>query len=123
MSFQADAFQLDAFQIEAVVTANIGGAFGPPEYKKHKRKTKKERERLLDQALAKAFDPKRPTVVDRTPWLAEPVPDVILLDQPEFNPRLAALQGEAQRIQAQLSQIQFNRAQEEADIDLLLMAL
>jgi hypothetical protein len=98
------------------------GAWAPEE-KKSKRKSKKERERLLDQALAKAFESKRAPIIDRMPWLAEPIPEAVLLEAPEFNPTLAALQGEAQRLQDQLAQLQFNRAQEEADIELLLMAL
>ncbi len=99
------------------------GGFAPERKSGRKKRSRKEADRLLEQALAKAFDPKRSTVIDRMPWLAEPIPETILLEQPEFNPRLAALQGEAQRIEAQLAQIQFNRAQEEADIELLLMAL
>lgn len=121
-AFQANAFQLDAFQIE-VVTASIGGAFGPPEPKKHKRTSKRERERLLDQALAKAFDTKQTPIIDRMPWLAEPIPEAIRLKEPEFNPVLASLHGDMANLQAQLAQLQFNRAQEEADIELLLMAL
>lgn len=123
-AFQPEAFQLDAFQIvDGPNHDPKAGSWAPTKTHGKKKRSKKEEERILDLALAKAFEPKRSTLVDRTPWLIEPVPDAILIDRPEFNPRLAALHGEAQRIQAQLAQIQFNRAQEEADIELLLMAL
>lgn len=119
---KAEAYGTSAGAFTGVNTST-SGSFAPEQTRRSPKKSKKERERLLDHALAKAFDPKRSTLVDRTPWLIEPVPDAILIDRPEFNPRLAALHGEAQQIQAQLAQIQFNRSQEEDDIELLLMAL
>lgn len=123
-AFQANAFQNDAFQIVGgQLPNNDRGDYPALREPAPRRKSRRENERPLDIALAKAFEEKRRPVQKHVPWLAEPIAPPPLIDAPEFNPTLAALHGEMANLQAQLARIQFNRAQEEADDELLLLAL
>lgn len=100
------------------------GAWAPPARSKPKKKSRQEQERLLDLALAKAFEPKRgPKRPKPEPWLAEPiiVPDA--LPVPEFNPRLAGLTDYVADLQRQLAQRKFELSQIDADDELLLLSL
>jgi len=123
MSFQANAFQNDAFQVGETVTVRPG-SFYPFEQKEHKRKSRKDRERTLDQALAKAFEPKRgPERPAPEPWLVEPIvlPDVLAI--PEFNPEIADLSGHVSDLKRELALRKFELSQMEADDELLLLSL
>lgn len=89
-----------------------------------KRPSRKERERALDLALAKAFEPKRgPKRPPVEPWHAEPVllPDPQAI--PEFNPQIAGLSNYVADLQRQLAQRKFELSQMEADDELLLLSL
>lgn len=120
MAFQANAFQNNAFQINsAIIIGNDHGDWPS----RSKTRSKKQRERSLDLAIEKATEPKRRKVVKELPWLAEPILTPVALPVPEFNPTLAALADRATQIQARIDQLNFNRTQEEADIELLLLAL
>lgn len=91
--------------------------------KEPKRKTRKDRERLLDQALEKAFEPKRRKVIPSKPWLIEPVIVPEPLAIPEFNPDIANLSGYVLDLQRQLAQRKFELSQMEADDELLLLSI
>lgn len=88
-----------------------------------KERSRKKSERRLDIAIAKAIEEKTKIHIDRRPWHAAPVVPPASLVVPEFNPRLAALDNEMSRLIHEIEVIKFNRAQEEADIELLLMAM
>lgn len=98
-------------------------ADGPRKRKDRRRSARQESERRLNLALQKALEPKGRRKVDKTPWLAEPILLPPALDVPDYNPVLAGLYDEMTRLQRELAAIKFNREQEEADIELLLMAL
>ena len=123
-AFQENAFQADAFQVGDAVVIERPGSFAPPAHKRRHRPTRKERERLLDQALAKAFEPKKgPKRPPAEPWLAEPVFVPPALEIPEFNPQIADLSNYVTHLQQQLAQRKFELSQIEADDELLLLSL
>lgn len=99
------------------------GAWAPSGKGKPKKKTRREQERLLDQALAKAFEPKRGPKRNLDPWLAEPVLVPEPLPVPEFNPQIADLSDYVASLQRQLAQRKFEISQMEADDELLLLSL
>jgi hypothetical protein len=98
--------------------------FGDGYKKKRRRKSQfRKAEEQLDKALAKAFEPKRKSNIDRLPWLVEPVLPPQIIEAPQYNERLAGLNDYVSQIQAQLAQRKFELSQEEADTELLLMSL
>jgi hypothetical protein len=124
MSFQANAFQNDAFQVEGVIPVTAGhGSFYPFKHHDRKRPSRKDRERQLDAALAKAFEPKRGPKRIVEPWLIEPVPVPEVLPTPEFNPVISGLSNYVVDLQRQLAQRKFELSQMEADDELLLLSL
>ena len=121
-AFYSKAFYTDA--VIPVVVTNDRGDYPARKKRDGKSRSRRERERLLDQALAKAFEPKRgPPRPKPLPWLAEAVPEPVALPVPEFNPVLAGTAPQFRALEQQLAALQFNRQQEEADIELLLMSL
>lgn len=121
-AFQPDAFHLDAFQI---LDDSLSDGFVPPaNYSKRHRKSQFERsQRKLEQALEKAFEPKRPVKRDIEPWLAEIIEPPSPIPEPEFNPQIAGLSDYVAQLQAQLAQRKFELSQMEADDELLLLSL
>lgn len=113
-----------ALGVSFVEPLHSRGSFGFEEPSRSRRKSQhKDRERLLDLAIEKALEPPPGPQIDRTPWLFEPVALPDLLDVPEYNPVLAGLYDQAADLQSQLARLKFDRAQEDDDIELLLMAL
>lgn len=113
----------DTLFADATLRLPQTGAWAPSKVGKKKR-TKKEEERLLEQALAKAFESKRgPKRHVPEPWLAESVIVPEPLELPEFNPRLAGLSDYVADLQTQLAQRKFDLSQMEADDELLLLSL
>jgi hypothetical protein len=109
---------------DSTISLNIDAdAGGYPEHKpKKKRKTQKDKERELEKILDLVLAPKRTPQVKEGPWLLEPIPEPIVLPIPEFNPRIVALNNEVERLRAELEHTRFLQAQEEADMELLLLA-
>ena len=124
-AFQPEAFQLDTFQIvDGPIHDPKAGSWAPTKTHGKKKRSKKEEERILDLALAKAFEPKRgPKQPVPEPWLAELVVVPDTLDVPEFNPRITELSGYVADLQRQLAQRKFELSQMEADDELLLLSL
>jgi hypothetical protein len=113
-----------ALHFDSTIRLNIDAdAGGYPEHKpKKKRKTQKDKERELEKILDLVLAPKRTPQVKEGPWLLEPIPEPIVLPIPEFNPRIVALNNEVERLRAELEHTRFLQAQEEADMELLLLA-
>lgn len=120
-AFQANAFQLDAFQI---LDDSLSDGWAPTGEPRKRRQSRKERERRLDLALVKAFEPKRgPKRPKPEPWLAEQIVVPEPLPVPEFNPQIAGLSDYVADLQRQLAQRKFDLAQMDADDELLLLSL
>lgn len=94
------------------------------ERRKRRRKSRfREGQDALEKALAKAFDESRGRPPDKTPWLAEEIVLPPLASVPEHNERLASLGNYVEQLKRDIENRKFLLAQEEADIELLLMSL
>jgi hypothetical protein len=106
---------------------NADGGEGGDEYRKKKRR-KSPRQRVeaaIDKALDKAVSDKayKKKYTDPEWWLAEPLPEVVPLPEPAFDPRLVGLNDPLAQIRADIARIQEQKRREEEDIELLLMSM
>lgn len=122
-AFAPSAFARHAFQIADDALGDAADYSGHDTLKRKRREKRRRTELSLDQALAKAFEPKRRVEISTEPWLYEPVPLPEAIVAPEFNPRLAALNGDIAKLQAEIAQRKAIALNEEADIELLLMSM